>query len=329
MCPSRRVRRRYFQIVSLALGALAFSSASQAAAGDKRPVYVEGPGCSAAPIDQVLPLLRVELGPSLVETPSPEALRVTLECSDNVVFVSVTAPDRAPQRRAADLAGSPANVRARIVALQIAELVRELLLEPPVVRESGPAILPERVTSLEDRGGAQRSMGLTDKRVELVTFGQASSFRQDGRLLWGGGLRFDYAQRWMCAGFDAALSTRQDTSELGTSRTLLSQFAPHIAWRWAEGRTIVRLGAGYAFGVARIIGRTTEPSAMAATVSGPWAAPYALGALSCALTETVRVDLRGEMGWVTLPVVGQIARGRDVEIGGLWTTVQVGAALAF
>jgi hypothetical protein len=57
-------------------------------------------------------------------------------------------------------------------------------------------------------------------------------------------------------------------------------------------------------------------------------APYGFGEVALALSDSVRVDARVLAGWVTASVVGEVEGGGDVNLAGLWTGVQIGAALA-
>jgi hypothetical protein len=90
----------------------------------------------------------------------------------------------------------------------------------------------------------------------------------------------------------------------------------------------VWLGAGYALGAARLSGHANDPHAGAATVTGAWTGPYGFTQVALALGDSLSVDVRGQFGWVTATVVGEVEGGGDVNLAGLWTSVQVGAALS-
>ena len=322
-------RRGFRRLATLVWGATLASSSADAAGRslDRTPVYVEATACTAADVDRVVPLLRVELGSRLLGAPAPTAIRVGLECSDDEVAVSVVAPGPPPRTERIDLAASPASVRPRIVALKMAELVRNLGDSPADTTDIAKTI-PPRPSSFVPEAPSLAPTERASGAVELDVFAQASRFRRDGRWLWGGGLRFDYRYHWLSLGFDTALAMREDDAELGTSRVWLTHVAPHVAWSATEGPATVRLGVGYALGIARISGRAANARAMAGTVTGVWAAPVAIAAVGCAITEALRLEVRTDVGWVVLPVVGEVARGTNVEIGGLWTNVQIGASLA-
>jgi hypothetical protein len=164
--------------------------------------------------------------------------------------------------------------------------------------------------------------------VYLGALGQATSFRLDGRWLIGGGLRFEYARDVFCAGIDAVLLTAEERVPLGTAQVILSYASPYVGLGGSTGPFQVRLGAGYALGAARLSGHANDPGAGAATVTGAWTGPYGFTQLALALGDSLRVDVRGQAGWVTATVVGEVEGGGDVNLAGLWTSVQIGAALS-
>jgi hypothetical protein len=316
---------------------VAFAARLSFAAADppKLPVRVESVACAATPQHEVLAILRVELGAQLVEgDPSAEAYRVAVACGGDVVTVTVTKPDGAARSSFTNLAGAPPTVRSRIVALAIAERVRDLdreapppppeppPLPPPKVEP--PAALPPEATA-PDRAAPAAS---APRPVQIGAFAAASTFQLDGRWLLGGGARVDYATGRFCAGLDAALATTTERFDLGGARVLFGYGAPYVAWREPMGRVETRLGAGAAFGAASIRGESDDPLAIAGTVRGAWAAPYGLAAAGIAVTGALRIDARAQVGWVVLPVIGEVARGGDIELKGLWASLQLGAALA-
>jgi hypothetical protein len=172
--------------------------------------------------------------------------------------------------------------------------------------------------------------------VELGALGQASTFNLDGRWLLGGGIRFEYAGAWMCAGIDAVLLASDQRLDSGSAQSILSYASPYLGWSDTAGPLRVRLGAGYGLGAARVAGRTTQTGVETGTVAGFWSAPYGFAALAVALAGSLRLDARLQAGWVATPVVGQVNAGQmtggqsggaDIELRGLWLSGQVGLAM--
>jgi len=91
------------------------------------PVHIERSACAATPLPDILSILRVELPKQLVDDASTgEAYRISIECNGERVSIAVDVPARMSRTYETNLSGAPQNVRSRIVALAIAEIVHEL-----------------------------------------------------------------------------------------------------------------------------------------------------------------------------------------------------------
>jgi hypothetical protein len=286
-------------------------------------VYVEPIACDAAAPAEIVSVLRVELLGRLTEgPPRVDAYRVSVDCSGDVVELSVGVRGEATKSTLARLSGAPANIRSRIVALAIAELVRDMDRELPPAEPPDP-VSPGPV----DRIALPPRAESPSRAIGLGAFAQTSSFAGHGMWLAGGGLRFDYFCRRLCAGFDATVASTTERFAQGTAQVFLSYASPYVAWREEWGRTHTLLGIGYALGAARLVGRATDARVFAGTTTGPFTAPYALVGLAIALTADFGLEARGQAGWVTLPVIGEVSGGPDVAVQGLWASVQAGLAI--
>jgi hypothetical protein len=313
---------RSLYLLVLAAGATQARIAAAQPLTTTRPVFVARSACETVPFAEIAAVLRVELLNRLVEDPPADAYRAAIDCTGDLVAISVTLPGGAGKSRQTNLAGSPPNVRPRIVALAIAELVRDVDREPvrivaPERPPSPPKDVPKPPPPLPPR-----------RTVELGAFAQTSSFRLDGVWLTGGGLRFDYVYRWFCVGFDVAALQTVERFTQGSAQVFLGYGSPFVAWNERWGRAQTFLGAGYALGVAHLAGQANDARAFAGTTSGPWAAPYAFAALAVVVADGVTFDARGQVGWVTSPVIGNVTGGHDVALEGLWASVQLGLAIA-
>ena len=306
---------------------------ADAVRGEGGPVYVEASACEAVALDAILPLLRIELGTRLRDSPSTDALHIRLDCAEDAALVTASTPAGPVHAQRVDLAGTPFALRPRIVALQLAEMAREHDASRDAAAAT-PAAAP-RATGLEpaqvERAAAPTEPGDgegTTLDVELELFAQASAFHDDDRWLWGGGLRAEMPLGPLRAGIDLGIAARGDAGELGTDSVLALHAGPHLVYRARLGRTDLRAGAGYAVGYARLSGESEVEHADAAVVSGLWGAPFALLGASYAFTRALRIEARAEAGWVLQSIVGEVARADDVELDGLWTSLQLGASLA-
>ncbi len=289
----------------------------------KPPLQVERRPCRATSLDDVTAILRVELLGRLDEgAPRADAYRTVIDCTDDAVTIAMGVAGGPSGSRRASLAGAPANVRSRIVALTVAELARDLdhTVVPPPPPPAPIAPAPQERADAHPHGS---------RAVTLGAFAQSSTFRFDGVWLTGGGLRFDYAYRRFAVGLDAAAVTTNETFALGTARVVLAYGSPYVAWRERlGGRVQTRLGGGFAFGAARLNGHASDARALAGSLSGPWSAPYAFAALDVELFGGVSADVRAEGGGVTSPVIGGISGAPNVTLDGLWASVQLGLAIA-
>jgi len=288
------------------------------------PVHLDR-ACDAAPVAEVAPILRVELLGRLVEDSSPaDADHVAIDCAADFVILSVSAPGGVRRSMKINVGVAPANVRARIVALSLAELIRDLDREaaaappaplPPPPPPAPPPPLPAPESTPEHAA------------IDVAAFAQASTFRLDGAWLAGGGLRFDYVRGWASVGFDVATLTMSERFAPGTAQALLAYASPYVAWRAGWGPLRTRLGAGFAVGAARLAGHATDATAFAGTTAGAWTAPFAFASMQAKISARISLDARGQLGWVTSPVVGEVAGAPDLALDGPWLSVQLGAAI--
>jgi hypothetical protein len=234
------------------------------------------------------------------------------------VTIAIAAPGGRARFRTADLAGAPPDVRPRIIALVAAELVRNLELAPGPSARALPATREASQAGTAPTGGSAR----------LGAFGEASTFGLDG-WLFGGGLRFEYARGWLCAGLDAALLSGNEHSDPDTTHVLLTYLSPRVDWRVTAGRVSAKVGAGVAFGAVRLMGHPGDARTVGVSLQGPWMAPFGSLGLGYGLTPSFSIESRLMAGWVTLPVVGEAPGGREFGVRGMFSAAQAGAALSF
>jgi hypothetical protein len=288
-------------------------------------LQLESAGCTALRLDDVLPYAQVEVGNRLAEANDPEADPVVVRCAGDRITILAAGPDKAPRSYRTDLGSTSPSVRPRIVAIAIAEVLHDLEIVPRRP-ESTNRVVPiiRRERAVEPPPPAVPPKGST----QLGAFWQANRFQLDGRWLMGGGIRFDFAEAWWSAGLDAGAAARGETTELGKVNAVLVYMSPYAAVRWVQGPLTVRVGGGYAFGVGRITGSAKNAQDFQDNVTGPWGSPYGLLDFGFAPSESVSINLRGQAGWVSMPVVGYVDRGREVDLKGFWTSAQIGVALA-
>jgi hypothetical protein len=263
-------------------------------------------------------LARIELRTEVVEVEQGATYHIVVGCSGDAVTIAVAAPGGRARFRNTDLASAPPGVRPRIVALVAAELVRHLALAP-----AAPVVPPHEIR-LPPPDSRPNSVG--DAR--LGAFAAASTFGFDGRWLFGGGLRFAYAHRWLCGGLDAAFLTGSDNSARGTTSALLTYLSPHVGGRFSTGGFSAEVDAGLAFGAARMSGHPSDATTVGLTLQGPWMAPYGALGLGYGWSDAFTLEARMLGGWVTVPVVGETPGGREFGLKGFFSAFQLGLALS-
>jgi hypothetical protein len=246
---------------------------------------------------------------------------VQVGCGTDTVVLLISV-DGQSQTRSMDLRAMAPSVRARMVALTAAEVVRELQALPPLPprKESEPI-------AVDDGSRAPRKRD--DSVGELEGFFQAAQFDLYGNVLLGGGLRFAYtdARPWRFA-LDFGASTYRYTSELGSVRLILASFGARIGHVVPLGSLALELGAGGRVGVARISGTpAAEEQVASGSVAGVWSAPFGFLGVAAPISGDWRVGADLEIGYVTSPVRGRVDEGDDVEVDELYTSLGLGVAV--
>jgi hypothetical protein len=297
-----------------------------AEASQERPVSLSAlDSCPSSLVAEVTSVLRVELLARLLEgEPRGDAYGATMACSGDLVILSVSADGRV-RSSSADLAQVPASMRARVVALALAELVRDLDRDVPAPTPATPPPPPK----IPPPHAEPPSATPANRTIELGAFAVASDFVHHGVGLPGGGFHFGYSRGWLSMGLEVAILSDTEQFAPGAVRTILTYGSPYVGWEHAWQIVTTRLGAGYAVGAAHLSGSDTASPAYARTVTGFWTSPYLFGELELRVTDGLSVLARGQFGWVTSSVVGQVAGASDLSLGGPWAGGQLGFAYAF
>jgi len=291
--------------------------------------------CEPAFVEQLSALLRVELSARATSSGSsaPLGVRVALQCLDAELAIDAQHAAGPARAERVQLEQTPAPLRARVAALRIAEIVRTLdqavaPTVPPPARPAAPRppLAPVREPPRATPASAPRDFFAAP--LELAVLLQASSFHGDHAWLLGPALAADYRLGAVVLGGDAGFAQRRAESALGEITTYAGHVSPHAAWAFGAGRWQGRLGAGCAFGLTRVGARAQTPGVVARDLTAPWLAPHALAVLTVAITPATRLQLRATGGWVAVPVTAEVQRADDIAQRGLWTQLQLGAALA-
>jgi len=300
-------------------------AAAELASAPKLPVVLQTNRCEAVANAQVRAILRIELLGRVPDDEdasggSAQRYAVEIRCGAHEFVVSVTPPTGSARDAQLSLGTLSPEVRARIVALTVAELVRDLdnrlpLADSPPTRESSaPAQAPERA------GGPLWQTG---------AWIEGASFSLRAPWLVGGAARIDYGRGGLGVGLDAGALTGSERLSFGNTQTLLAYAAPHVDWRVQSRRIHHDLGLGVAVGAARVDGAPDVAGWQGSSTTGMLVTPFVMDHLAIEVARSFSVELTVRVGWtlgsvVGQEVVGQETDGRSVDLSGPWTSVGLG-----
>lgn len=288
-------------------------------------VRIESTTCSHALVDEVQHLARVELSNARLPKGS-EAPRVTLSCVGRTILIRAALPG-AGDTRQLDLDTTDEALRARVIAIAIAELVRETVRAPaapppvapaPVSAPPAPAVAPPVSPPVTPEPAASN---------RLVLFGKVGNFGADFEPLYGGGFGFAHDLGRFALGVSPSIATSRREVAVGSVRTLAAELSLKLAFRFPSSVSPGEVGIGHALGVARISGTSREADVEAAHVSGVWAGPFVFAGIEPKLGSALFMQLSAQVGVVTVPVRAQVARASDTAITGLFAGLSLGLGL--
>jgi hypothetical protein len=284
-------------------------------------VRLESTTCTHPLVLEAQRLTRVELNNAGLPT-GADAPRVILSCAERVMLIRVTIGEHVGSRQL-DLDQTDSALRARVVALAIAELVRDTASEPPLpppLLASPPPRTPKQPTPI--------ASAPLEPRSRLVAFAKLSNFGSNFQPLAGGGLSFSHDLGHFALGLGPSLSASNRKVSLGSVRALAAELSGRLALRFPSRVLPGEFGVGYALGYARISASTSSDLASARGINGEWAGPFVFGALEAPFAAPAFLQLAAELGYVTLPVRGFVAESSDLEIAGVWGGVSIGLGLS-
>ena len=308
------------------LGFAAFAAAEAGPTPSEGGVRIESSTCPHGLVDDVQHLARVELnGVALPQ--GVDAPRVILTCAGRVTLIRVVLGDENDSRQL-DLDQTDDTLRARVIALASAELVRDtakrsLHLPAPPAKPLPPAPLPQASVPFVGLLPPARAAA----KSRLVAFGKLSNFDSSFDPLYGGGLGFAHDIGRLSLGLGSELLASERDVALGSVQVLAADFSLRLALRFPSSILPSEVGVGHALGVARIRGKANSGEADGQTISGTWAGPFVFGGFESQLGEPFFLQLAGQLGIVTLPVHGQVARSQDLRVSGVWAGFSLGLGL--
>ena len=290
-------------------------------APEGQSVTIESSTCSHALVDEVQRFTIIELKNTSMSG-GENAPRVFLSCSDRVSLIRALVNGHESSRQL-DLEHTDAPLRARVIALAIAELVRdtargEAVEPPPLVPSPEPA--PSKIAPEP----APPEPLATRNASHLVAFAKLQNFGAGFQPLSGGGLSFSHELGHFSLGLGPSLTTGERSPALGTVKVLAADLSLRLAYRFPNRALPGEIGIGHALGLTRITGTSTSPDAKASSLGAPWAGPFVFGTLDVSLAEPLFLEVAAQLGVVTFPVHGLVALDANVDIAGVWSGVSLG-----
>jgi hypothetical protein len=231
-------------------------------------------------------------------------------------------------------------VRARVVALAIAGLARELALvadanvgasrEPARAPLPRPPAPPPEQSSATTEPVAPTTERVVAQTIELDLLAQAGNFATSQDFVWGGGARVQYLALfpWRVA-FDVQAGTFARDTALGSARLLLGSAGARAGYALGGPALALVAGAGGRLGLARASASTRDSTVQAASVLGVWGAPFGFFNLEAVMLGRYSFGLDAELGGVVLPVRGRVEGGGDIEVRGLWAALSAVFGIRF
>ncbi|HEX3851556.1 MAG TPA: hypothetical protein VHW01_11355 [Polyangiaceae bacterium] len=297
-------------------------SAAAEASDSAREIDIESSTCTHPLVEGVERLTRVELNNAGLPS-GADAPHVTLSCAEGAVLIRVAIGESAGTRQL-DLEQIESALRARVIALAIAELVRDTA--------AGAPALPAPLLSSSPPPSSQReptpvASAPTEPQNRLVVFAKLSNFGSSFQPLAGGGLGFSHDLGRLALGFGPSLSASNRNVSLGSVRALAADLSARLSLRFPSRLLSGELGVGYALGYARLTGTSNSALASARGLDGAWAAPFLFGVLEGPFASPAFLQLAAQLGYVLLPVRGFVAESNDLEIAGVWGGLSIGLGL--
>ena len=311
------------------------AAAAQGEAVLERDSFVLDAGnCPSELTEDLERLIRIELESGKNE--SRATLEIDVECQENQITLSVASADRpAGAKWRLDLSRTAPSVHARVLALAIAELIREhsgrssakkpAPKPPPPPPPKPPPPKPPPPPPPPPKAETPSPTG------ELEVFFALSQFDFSNEIGFGGGVRFWYLRLapWHLA-LDFSAATLGRDVELGSARLLTGSLGARLGYTLRMADWALRFGAGQRTGVARVSGDGTDSSrATGGSVLGVFTTSLGYFALDTAIGKPFRAGLGAELGGVLLPVRGRIENHGDFGVEGVWASLEFRLSLDF
>jgi hypothetical protein len=277
-------------------------------------------------------LVRIELESSSYESQS--AIYILVQCDADLIALSVTSGDRPRSAKwRVDLSRTAPSVHARVLALAIAELIREHAAKPPRSKPKPAPPPPPPPPPPKPAPPPPPPKPEAPPHVgELEAFFALSQFDLSNEIGLGGGVRFWYLRLapWNFALDFSAGTLGRDVEELGSVRLVSGSLGVRLGYTLTMADWALRFGAGQRTGMARVSGESADASqAVGGSVIGLFTTTLGFFALDSRIADAFRIGVGAEVGGVLLPVRGRIQNHDDFGVDGVWASLEFRLSLEF
>jgi hypothetical protein len=232
-----------------------------------------------------------------------------------------------------DLADVADDVRARVLSLVLAELLRSgpndsTASAAPAAPStpSAPLVAPTTATRVE-RPEPVKPPGRLDTRVAV----EARVYRSFDVPMLGGriGLGGYLAHLPIRAVVDLLVLSGDSEVAFGSVETRAAVGAVGLAWTTGIGRAELALGPRLEAGWGWLSGHSGSASVRAGHIDAPLASLSLAGAMAVRMTRTFQPFIEVETGLTLAEVVGLSDGARTAGLAGPWAAARIGIAVGF
>ena len=290
-------------------------------------------------------LLNIELGAGPADAGSPPAATLSLSCSGSLVILSVEdAVTSKVVTRLVDLSAVDPSARARLMALTASELVlaswMEVRMEPrEVIPPAAPPAAPELKARVSEV--VEPQIKSTAPPLRLGASGTSSAFLSALAPIFGVALHLTqpFSSTWawnlsLLGGLghiQGTIGERGQTVSIGVTTAAL---AWSLRYTRRAGPLDLWVGAAALVGLAYLKGERPIATNLTATPAyAPWAGPALQLAAAYPVSDTVRLLLQAEAGFLVLGTKAGVRTQSNseepvVELRGGWLAAQLGFDVA-
>jgi len=321
--------------VALSIAASLALRAGLASGAERHPsVALEIGACLDVEQAEVRRIVAIELRALMIGSDSAEPItRVAVDCYNPLVEIRVEDPVTGKSlERKIDLSTSERTIRARLLALAIAELVSsswtELVSNPdPTVAPAGP------VASERERRAAQQTVRIREElRRRPIVFGAAAMgrfFLRGAGPLWGG--RAEVMPRLPIGSLTLDANVDHGVVKASLGDVSMTTASGGVGWRaeWSDRTWLVEAGGEARLGAVWLYGTPRSPEQVAGAGGVAWTGGPVFVVRSGFLPwERTQVTVGVELGYALVGANGRVAGVPEVRLDGAWVGLSLGIGLS-